>query len=174
MQLRKKRQDIGFTIVELLIVIVVIGILAAITIVAYNGIQQRANNTSRINAVSQTLKLVKSYQATYGDIPLASGTNVCATRDNVCSSYDHTPLSSSNASLISELRKVGEPVQSVPRQSGNNYGILYNVWNDASRGNKTLQIWYWLEGTGQNCGMQADQATDDQGSTRCVVGVVTR
>ena len=29
----------GFTIVELLIVIVVIGILAAITIVAYNGIQ---------------------------------------------------------------------------------------------------------------------------------------
>ena len=32
----------GFTIVELLIVIVIIGILAAITIVAYNGIQQRA------------------------------------------------------------------------------------------------------------------------------------
>lgn len=35
----------GFTIVELLIVIVVIGILAAITIVAYNGIQNRANDT---------------------------------------------------------------------------------------------------------------------------------
>jgi prepilin-type N-terminal cleavage/methylation domain-containing protein len=32
----------GFTIVELLIVIVVVGILAAITIVAYNGIQDRA------------------------------------------------------------------------------------------------------------------------------------
>ena len=32
----------GFTIVELLIVIVVIAILAAITIVAYNGIQNRA------------------------------------------------------------------------------------------------------------------------------------
>ncbi|MEO7905179.1 MAG: prepilin-type N-terminal cleavage/methylation domain-containing protein [Candidatus Saccharimonadales bacterium] len=32
----------GFTVVELLIVIVVIGILAAITIVAYRGIQQRA------------------------------------------------------------------------------------------------------------------------------------
>ena len=36
----------GFTIVELLIVIVVIGILAAITIVAYNGIQARAADTA--------------------------------------------------------------------------------------------------------------------------------
>lgn len=32
----------GFTIVELLIVIVVIGILAAITLIAYNGVQDRA------------------------------------------------------------------------------------------------------------------------------------
>lgn len=36
----------GFTIVELLIVIVVIGILAAITVVAFNGIQNRANDVA--------------------------------------------------------------------------------------------------------------------------------
>src|SRR5690554_2617129 len=35
----------GFTIVELLIVIVVIGILAAITIVAFNGVSTQARET---------------------------------------------------------------------------------------------------------------------------------
>ena len=40
-----KRKQYGFTIVELLIVIVVIGILAATTIVAYNGVNSRARDT---------------------------------------------------------------------------------------------------------------------------------
>ena len=42
----KTNRQTGFTIVELLIVIVVIGILAAITIVAYNAVQERARASS--------------------------------------------------------------------------------------------------------------------------------
>ena len=42
---RKNNQ--GFTLVELLIVVVIIAILAAITIVVYNGIQQRARDSRR-------------------------------------------------------------------------------------------------------------------------------
>ena len=45
MQWAKNRYT-GFTIVELLIVIVVIAILAAITIVAYTGIQDRAKESN--------------------------------------------------------------------------------------------------------------------------------
>lgn len=45
----------GFTVVELLIVIVVIGILTVISIVTYSGIQDRARNT----ATQQTLTNAK-------------------------------------------------------------------------------------------------------------------
>lgn len=167
------RRD-GFTIVELLIVIVVIGILAAITIVAFNGIQSRANNTSRINAVQQTLKIVKSYQAYYGDIPYSGGANFCATTDNTCSSYDQTSNSSDNAGWLTEMRKMGNPVQSVPRQSGPSYGILYNVWTDPSRGTDTLQVWYWLQGQNQDCKLTTQASNDSAGNTLCIVSVKTR
>lgn len=49
------QKQTGFTIVELLIVIVVIGILAAITIVAYNGVQTKANQ-SKIDSDMQSLE----------------------------------------------------------------------------------------------------------------------
>jgi prepilin-type N-terminal cleavage/methylation domain-containing protein len=51
----------GFTIVELLIVVVVIAILAAITIVSYRGISQRANAAVAQNAVAQASKKLAVY-----------------------------------------------------------------------------------------------------------------
>lgn len=39
----KTKLNHGFTIVELLIVIVVIAILAAVSVIAYNGVAQRSN-----------------------------------------------------------------------------------------------------------------------------------
>ncbi len=59
----------GFTIVELLIVIVVVAILAAITVVAFNGIQARAKNTKTLNAASSWIKAIKLYQADKGVMP---------------------------------------------------------------------------------------------------------
>ncbi len=51
----------GFTIVELLIVVVVIAILAAITIVAFNGIQNRAKASAAQASASQAVKKALAY-----------------------------------------------------------------------------------------------------------------
>lgn len=64
-----KRTTSGFTIVELLIVIVVIAILAAISIVAYNGIQQRSRNTQTIAGVKQYINAIRMYAAENGTYP---------------------------------------------------------------------------------------------------------
>ena len=67
----KKRQS-GFTIVELLIVIVVIGILATLVIVTFSGIQQKARDSQRqtdINAVDSHLE---AYYAEHGTYPSLS------------------------------------------------------------------------------------------------------
>jgi len=62
---RSKRT--GFTIVELLIVIVVIGILAAITIVAFNGVQNRAKVAVVQSAAAQASKKILAYAALNSD-----------------------------------------------------------------------------------------------------------
>lgn len=64
--MRLSKKD-GFTIVELLIVVVVIAILAAITIVAYNGIQNRAKASATASLVSQINKKLLVYAVSNGD-----------------------------------------------------------------------------------------------------------
>ena len=71
-----KKTNTGFTIVELLIVIVVIAILAAITIVAFNGIQERSRASSVSSALNQAAKKLSLYQVDNPDqYPAAAGTN---------------------------------------------------------------------------------------------------
>ena len=59
----------GFTLVELLIVIVVIALLAAIAIVAYNGIQVRARDTQRKQDIAQIEKALELFYIEHGHFP---------------------------------------------------------------------------------------------------------
>jgi prepilin-type N-terminal cleavage/methylation domain-containing protein len=69
----KLRQERGFTIVELLIVIVVIGILAAITIVSFNGVTARANTANAQSAAEAAIKKAEAYNAELGSYPATPG-----------------------------------------------------------------------------------------------------
>jgi len=59
----------GFTLVELLIVIVVIAILAAVTVVAYNGLVARANRTAAQADIANASKGIKLFFSEYGKYP---------------------------------------------------------------------------------------------------------
>jgi prepilin-type N-terminal cleavage/methylation domain-containing protein len=67
----------GFTIVELLIVVVVIAILATIAIVSYTGIQEKAWNSKALANVSTFEKLLKSYASINGTYPNYSAWTIC-------------------------------------------------------------------------------------------------
>ena len=71
----KANKDRGFTIVELLVVIVVIGILAAITIVSYTGITARANTSATKQMASNVIAKAGIYQteSTAANWPLTGG-----------------------------------------------------------------------------------------------------
>lgn len=118
-----RKNNRGFTIVELLIVIVVIGILAALVIVTYNGIQQKARDTERktdIKAIQGQLEAYWANQAKYptmaqlndstfrttnmkgldpsalADPKNAGSQQVCATAAANCYGYAVTPAGCDN------------------------------------------------------------------------------
>ncbi|MDQ5932110.1 MAG: hypothetical protein QG649_195 [Patescibacteria group bacterium] len=67
------RTSKGFTIVELLIVIVVIGVLAAITIVAFENARTRASNSQTTSAMKEYIKAFYTYGVENGSYPNTSG-----------------------------------------------------------------------------------------------------
>jgi prepilin-type N-terminal cleavage/methylation domain-containing protein len=87
-----KNKHSGFTIVELLIVIVVIGILAAITIVAYNGVQKKAQGSAASSALSQSAKKLAFYQVDYGIYPATLADAGITASGNVSYQYSQTNL----------------------------------------------------------------------------------
>lgn len=63
-----KRKQSGFTIVELLIVIVVIGILAAIVITTFTGVQKKGRDADRkadVNAIYSQVEVYFAQNAKY-------------------------------------------------------------------------------------------------------------
>ncbi|MBM3210386.1 prepilin-type N-terminal cleavage/methylation domain-containing protein [Candidatus Saccharibacteria bacterium] len=104
-----KKTTGGFTIVELLIVIVVIAILAAITIVAYNGIQDRAKASTVQSMVTTISKKVQSYKVVTGQYPSA---------DELI--YNRAPGSTVNGSGPAEAKVDGYNITFANQSNGTN------------------------------------------------------
>ena len=80
----KANEREGFTIVELLIVIVVIAILAVIVIVAYNGISRKATAASLTSDLTQASKALKVYQVDNSGYPLTNDCSTSPAANSIC------------------------------------------------------------------------------------------
>jgi len=124
------KKDRGFTIVELLIVIVVIAILAAIVIVAYNGVQKRAQvSTAKSNAES-IQKVAEAYAA-----DTSAGNGIYASSNTVLGSWSSgvsrvpAGVSLTNATLTTS-HSDGKTIQYVPKGTSPNFtGACVGYWN---------------------------------------------
>ena len=63
----------GFTVVEVLMVIVVIAILAAVSVVTYNGMQKRAQYSAIAATLNTYEKGFRLYKAAHGEFPHSAG-----------------------------------------------------------------------------------------------------
>lgn len=108
----------GFTILEIIVVTIILGLLAALTYGVYNGMQVRALNTSRAAEAQQYTKILQSYIAKYGGVPALSGSYMrClgegypdidgnGTGDCWILIVGHSYLTQELPSLVTELKKV--------------------------------------------------------------------
>jgi len=174
MSLNNKTKQQGFTIVELLIVIVVIGILAAITIVAYNGIQQRAKNSQVIAGANAYYKAILNYKTTYNVLPTATGCLGANYPGNNCWMDGSTPNQSVNATLdtqLSEFIGSNKPTLATSLLKMGSGGIYTNLSRAGltytnSGANKELR--YYLDGNNQTC-ISGFSFANEADLTNCII-----
>jgi prepilin-type N-terminal cleavage/methylation domain-containing protein len=130
-----RKNTSGFTIVELLIVIVIIGILATVTILAYNGVQQRARNQQTVAAVGSYTKALISYATENGTYPPFRSPLSCLGVGYTCDSLiDATANTAALLSDLSSYIKVApQPATSARVGTGNRTGALYAGSVDTDR-----------------------------------------
>lgn len=144
----------GFTIVELIVVIVVIGIIASIGVVSYGNIQARTHNENRTAQLRAWQSVFDRYKAKVGTVPLpntATGTGYCLGTSGFPNGYDATPRCrdylynggatslkvSDNAALMAELQTVTSSLpsaQNIPVGGTVGPYVYYNASNIAIQG----------------------------------------
>lgn len=116
----------GFTIVELLIVIVVISILATISIVAYNGVQERARDSQRRGDVQAIVKALELYYIDNGRYPPGSGSTTINTGWSTTADGSWANLASLLRPYLATLPRdpISTPNANVQVPNGYNYAYF--------------------------------------------------
>jgi len=127
-----KAQQSGFTIVELLIVVVVIAILAAITIVSYTGITQQANTSAALSNATTVLKKAELYANSETGYP----TTLAALTGAASSKVYALPDGSANLITGNDIAAAETALGTTPANKdivletcGSADGVIISYWN---------------------------------------------
>ncbi len=104
----------GFTLIELMIVVAIIGILAAVAIPAYQDYIARAQVTEVVSLLSGGKQSLAEYYADKGTWPTAPGSVMGTTSGKYTSSilYSGTPGTSQSMTLVGTLKQQSSGVNS--------------------------------------------------------------
>ena len=131
----------GFTIVELLIVIVVIGILAALVITTFTGIQQKARDTERTTDVKAIHGQVEAYYAQNGKYPTLANLND--------STWRGTNMKGLDAEALKDPKGSAQTLVASPSGTAYSYAVTPANCDNASNGDCTgYTLTATLEGGG--------------------------
>jgi prepilin-type N-terminal cleavage/methylation domain-containing protein len=170
-------RQVGFTIVELLIVIIVIAILAAITLVAFNGVQAKAENTKTLNAVETYIKAIKLYATERGSLPihtnwpcLGGTSEICGASSTACWGVGYV---GGQAAFTSDIKSYinTTPVLSQQSMACNPAGDVVKGGFYYSSDGQTGWVYYFLRGN-VSCGNTAGgllSRNQSQDATYCVI-----
>lgn len=187
---------LGFTIVELLIVLVVIGVLSSITVVAFNAIAQRATASKFLSAIDSYEKAIRMHYAEFGSVPEHLGPSgehlqVCLGRnypeaEGFQSGYCYSDLPSGSAPGLGQAsNSVNTAIEKyiTPLPDVNGYafdflgtpffrGIGYQGVNRISSAiDTTAVIYYYINGN-QECGRGQKSTQTLEGETFTVCQVI--
>jgi prepilin-type N-terminal cleavage/methylation domain-containing protein len=169
-----RKSTSGFTIVELIITIVVIGILAGITIVAYSGIRVRAQNDERVAELKAWEKSFVQYKAANnGQYPEMSEGGYCLGTNfpnQKCRDYrvsgESAYLEANSTALMTALRTYDPPA------SGLHSPVNGTVGPYALYTGTTIELTAVLEGNSSVCPSGTYFAWGDASGIRALCRVV--